>query len=204
MKRRFTLFAVVVVSIMTIGSGAFVSCDKEIDVLSNSNNDHSVTKDNPDNTIYLASCDITLGLSSLIYGFDVDDFEDAVNILLADSVGNEFIFNDITIIDDSVSNLERDPYLAVSIVNTLTGEMETQFGRIDKTISGNEVLYTTDGEGLNIVICSGKNCKNGCMLNEDHTGCTSCENGDGTCSTFSLHISLSGLFDKILDIIKDL
>lgn len=195
---------IAIMAILTVGIISFVSCNKDNETI-NSGNIPAKTTGNPGNgLINIATCDVNTGLASLNFCVDIATFESYFNQLLADSLGQNFIFNDLYIIDDNVGNSNEIPYLALSIVDVATGETETQFAKINKVIENNTVQYCTNGEGLNIVVCTGHNCTNGCYLNAERTGCTDCQNQDGTCSTFALHISLGDLISKALELIQSL
>ena len=191
-------------AILTVGIITFVSCNKDNETINNENIPAKSTGNPVNGIINIATCDANIGLASLNFCVDIVTFESYFNQLLADSLGHNFIFNDLYIIDDNVGNSNETPYLALSIVDVATGETETQFAKINKIIENSTVQYCTDGSGLDIVICTGHDCTNGCNLNADRTGCTACQNQDGSCSTFALHISLRDLITKALELIQSL
>lgn len=203
MKKNIKFFAVAIAAIMTIGSIVFVSCNKENETVSpnasiNKPNNDVTTKTGGNGVVYnqpvlIAYCNTQAGLSSLTFNTDMNAFEQTLNQMLSDSLGSNFIFNDIDIVDDNPSNPNVVPFLAVSIVDLNDGSTTTYFMDIDKGYEEGKTLYYTDGKGVTLVICRGDNCTGGCKLDETKTGCTACTNAEGHCKSTVIHLSSDGL-----------
>ncbi len=176
---------IAILTLLTIGMVTIVSCSKE----SNTNPETSQiikSTGNPgQELVHIATGNINAGSESIDFEIDMTVFEQEFNQVLADSLGNNYIFNDLQIIDDEIGNTDEVPYLAISIVDINTGNTTTYYTPIVKEPEGNNMLYYGNRGGQVEVYCYGNNCQDGCALNASRTGCTGCSNANqgGTCNS---------------------
>ena len=186
MKKYTKILAVAIAAIMTIGSIVFVSCNKENNFPATDPDQQTTNIAKTDSDVILiAECEMSEGSTYIRFIADMDSFELKFNKILADTLGDSFILNDIEIVDDNVLDIEEVPYLSISIVNIETGITSTYFAPIIKAFDEGKVLYYGNRRGHVEIICRGQNCQGGCTINSDKTGCDSkCNNQDGICNTY--------------------
>lgn len=174
---------IAIMAILTVGIISFVSCNKDNETI-NSGNIPAKSTGNPNpDLVHIATGNINSGVESVEFVCDLESFEQEYNQVLADSLGSNYIFNDMIIVDDTFPNQNTAAYLAISIVDVNEGTTTTYFAPISKEINGNNIYYYGNRRGKITVICTGHNCQGGCTINSDGTGCTPCNNQQGTCDS---------------------
>ena len=174
---------IAIMAILTVGIISFVSCNKDNETI-NSGNIPAKSTGNPNpDLVHIATGNINSGVESVEFVCDLERFEHEFNQVLVDSLGSNFLFNEMRIIDDTFPNINTVAYLAISIVDVNEGTTTTYFAPISKGINGNNIYYYGNRRGKITVICTGHDCQGGCSLKGDGTGCTPCNNTQGSCDS---------------------
>ncbi len=122
--------------------------------------------------------------SAATFYFNKDIYESFVGILLEQKLGGDYVFEDIVIIDKDPSCIDSVAALKQTLFNIVTGETISLFSFLEKDLVGDETIYYTnaDSPDKKTVSCVGKDCGDGCKLNEKNDGCTNCGNNEGSCT----------------------
>jgi hypothetical protein len=118
--------------------------------------------------------------------FDKEEYAKLITEKIEMELGNDYIFEDISIEDEYPFDMDSIAVLKHTIFNIETGETMNSFLFLDKRINNDGVVifYVKDEDSslTRKIDCKGENCTNGCKLNDKKDGCTKCENPDGKCT----------------------
>lgn len=145
--------------------------------------------------------------------FDKSKFENLFQDGLTQCLGQEYIFDDISIWDENPADMNIIPALRLTILNTIDGTTISYFILTKKHYKDGIILYDIPTKNAKenpvTVKCTGHNCKGGgCALNVRRTGCKPCSNRDGNCDsevTYSGEVNdpdfsaLIEILNKIID-----
>lgn len=171
MKRKIKLFSLAIATIIMIGSCfIYMACEK-----SPSSILPSTKKEKPEN-IEIAFFDTETNEISLT--FDRDIFEKMFSPVVDSLLGNDFVYEYISVVDDDVWGNKDFPALQISFFNIDEGASYNLFWfDIYKSIEDGGVRYymkgkTSGTEGWTFVICKSKECPEGCK--KDGKKCSPC------------------------------
>ena len=180
------------VIILMVLVGAIVSCNKESYDISVTNNANNVSTLPKESSLVLGTYDESS--KSFCLNFDKEIFMVQYQQILIDSGLVDLVVENISIEDENPMGDTNKSVFRISVFDTATAEAQSLFLLTDKTINGNTVTYTTNRAGGHFVVhCNGKNCNNGCWINNDRTGCTACNGGpDSYCKQRAVYRTSSG------------
>ncbi len=120
--------------------------------------------------------------------FDKSKFENLFQDGLTQCLGQEYVFDDISIWDENPADMNIVPALRLTILNTKDGTTLSYFMLTKKHYKDGLILYDVPTRNAKenpvSVKCVGHNCKGGgCALNGRRTGCKPCSNRNGVCDS---------------------
>lgn len=141
--------------------------------------------------------------------FDKETFFNLYQAYIDDSIGTNYVIEDISITDEYPYETSNTAVLKLTIFETDSAETISNFLLLAKEPQENGlVVYYTNGNGneRTVVRCRAQRCNDGCDLNPDKTGCTPCKDERGVCKKEVIHhsggVSLEKWVTLAIEILK--
>ena len=171
----------VVATVLVAGTVFFASCEKEDKAKIDSMETKSINAAEIPEVIPVGTMQNGYLEPALL--FDKEEYRTLITEKIVTELGNDYIFEDVSIRDNYPFEIDSVAVLKHTIFNIETGVSYNTFVVLDKNISndGSVIYYADrrpDGSTERIITCEGTNCQ-GCDY--ENGDCSLCKNPEGIC-----------------------